>query len=174
MTNNSIFGSSPIIEGKKRFLNLEFNRTPARINIVQNGVPMDDISEVQDIIKEKYGLTVGSAYLQIWNENVTPHTQLRVFNHIKTLPEQYFWDESQPGFLCLSVQLDSTPIQSTNSELRGDTFTSSINVKRKRTEAIPPVPTAGVCNEAGWLRFVSSHEVDLLSRHFFHYNANLL
>ena len=142
----------------KRFLNVEYNNVLAKVDISPNRESMEDMSQVmKEVLLAYREIPVGYSRLQLWNKNVTPHIRLRVFNDIETLAEQYFWDEIQPGFLCLSVQLDSTPIQSTNSELRGDTFTSSINVKRKRRKAILPMPSSGVCDETGWLEFLSSH-----------------
>ncbi|KAJ3254311.1 hypothetical protein HK103_007282 [Boothiomyces macroporosus] len=85
----------------KRFLNILYENVPAKIDTRD----MEDFSEVEDKVQRKYGLVVGAAYIQLWNLNDTPPTQLDDLKDIKALPDQYYKTPKEAGALFLTVQL---------------------------------------------------------------------
>jgi len=71
---------------KKRFLNVEYSGIRTRINITE----MEDLSEVQDGIKVKYGpvmADVGAAQLQLYDQQNQHINTWALFN---SLPQEYF------------------------------------------------------------------------------------
>jgi hypothetical protein len=89
----------------KRFLNVVCGNQSARIDTKD----MEDLSEMQEQVKKKYGLVEGFAYIQLWNKTATPHTLFDDLDEIKALPEQYYWKAKQPGALFLTVQVLPSP-----------------------------------------------------------------
>lgn len=127
----------------KRFLNVEYNNTRARIDTKD----MEDISQVQEKVLLAFKeITVGYARVQLWNNNGTPHIQLDELDDIKALPEQYYWKPKKSGALFLTVQLFSPSV---DSPLIGQVLSVSINQSKLMKKYLTPVgssPTTPVEN----------------------------
>jgi hypothetical protein len=98
---------SPKTKRSKRFLNVQYNNTQARIDTND----MEDISQVQKYVLVAFKeITFGYARVQLWNNNVSPHTQFDDFDDIKALPEEYYWKSKKLVALFLTVQMLPSPV----------------------------------------------------------------
>jgi len=88
----------------KRFLNIHYGGQPERIKIDD----MEDLSEVRDKIKEKYELTRGSAYIQLWKKAATENTLIEDLDEI---PDEYYL-KPKDGGLSLTIVLLPSPTPS--------------------------------------------------------------
>ena len=68
----------------KRFLNVQYGGNKTEIDI--HG--MKRLGEVRDKVKEKYELTRGSAYIQLWKKTATENTLIEDFDDI---PDEYYY-----------------------------------------------------------------------------------
>ncbi len=70
----------------KRFLNVEYAGTPTRINVTE----FEDLSEVQDAIKTKYGPVmnnVGAPQLRLYDQE---DKYINTWPSFESLPQEYF------------------------------------------------------------------------------------
>jgi len=75
----------------KRFLNVLFEKQPARIDTKD----MEDISQVQEKVLLAFKeITVGYARVQLWQKTATENTRISTWKQLKSLPEAYFEEES--------------------------------------------------------------------------------
>jgi hypothetical protein len=131
----------------KRFLNVLFEKQPARIDTKD----MEDISQVQEKVLLAFKeITVGYARIQLWNNNAAPPIHFDDLDGIKALPEQYYWKPKKSGSLFLAVQLFSPPFPaSVDSPLIGQVLSVSINQSKLMKKYLTPVgssPTTPVEN----------------------------
>ncbi|KAI8892808.1 hypothetical protein BC833DRAFT_625470, partial [Globomyces pollinis-pini] len=85
----------------KRFLNVQFGGIKTEIDI--RGV--ERLREVRDKVKEQYGLTQGSACIQLWMETTTGNTAIEDLDEI---PESYYL-KAKKGGLFLTIVLVHSP-----------------------------------------------------------------
>ncbi len=88
----------------KRFLNVQYGGQPERIKVAD----MEDLSEVRGEVKEKYGLTRGSAYIQLWKKTATENTLIEDLDEI---PDEYYVKPKNGG-LSLTIVLLPSPTPS--------------------------------------------------------------
>ena len=108
----------------KRFLNVDYSGTATRINVAG----MEDLSEVQDAIKSKYGPAmnhIGAPQIELYDDK---HDTL-----ITDIPDDYF-KKPRNGGLCLvvKVKLPSPPPsrEPSSAELEGTSTTdASLNTE---------------------------------------------
>ena len=85
----------------KRFLNVEYENTAARIDIKN----MEDICQVQKAVEEWYSKDfpqVTALRVQLWNKTASESKQIKTWSQLKGLPRAYFAEE---GGISLTVQL---------------------------------------------------------------------
>ena len=120
----------------KRFLNIEYNNTQARIDTKD----MEDISQVQKAVEEWYAKDfpeVTALKVQLWNKNTTEIKQIKTWSQMKGLSEAYFAEEDG---LFITVQLFSPPFQAAHvdSPLIGQVLSVSINQSKLMKKYLTP------------------------------------
>jgi hypothetical protein len=97
---------------QKKFLNVNYKGTKTRINVAD----MEDLSEVQDAIKAKYGdsISLGAAFIQLYDNQNNLITVWAAFNALTT---DYFSERGS----CVDVHTTPSPSRQPSGSDLGDT-----------------------------------------------------
>lgn len=113
-SNISLFEASEISSTNfhpvmpKRFVNVEYSGTKTRINVTE----FEDLSEVQDAVKAKFGpamADVGAPQIQIQDQQGQQINMWALFN---SLPQGYFAE----GGPCLAIRILPPPPRASRNE----------------------------------------------------------